>query len=88
MSGWVGVEEIATHIGASPHTIRKWCQKGVIPHGRACLRLVFDVEEVDRWLRQRGSPGRLDRPVSQDQAEKQAREEEAAQIAERIMADS
>jgi len=84
MRKWVGLREIAARYGVSSHTVYKWTQKGIIPFGRAGNRLIFDVAETDSWARQRGNPGRLDFPVSDEQA----REQEAGRIAERIMATS
>ena len=79
---WVGIKEVSEHTGASPHTVRKWCQKKAIPHGRAGRLLVFNLDAVDTWIRQRGSSGRLDTPPTEDETQAQ----EAHEIADAILA--
>ena len=81
---WVGVAEIAAHIGVSPHTIRKWCQRGLVPHGRAGRKLVFEKSSVESWMRQRGGAGQSDLPATD---EKQ-RMHEASVIADEILSAS
>lgn len=79
---WVGVEEIAAHIGVSPHSVRKWCQQGLIPHGRAGRRLVFEVISVESWMRDRGSAGSLCDSTSEERRS----EAEAQQVSDAIWA--
>ena len=65
---WVRLSKIAQHCGLSPHSIYKMVQADIIPHGRAGRILVFDVEAVDEWIRQRGNVGRIEFPASERRA--------------------
>jgi len=84
MRKWVGLREIAARYGVSSHTVYKWCQKGIIPFGRAGNRLIFDVAETDLWARQRGNSGRLDLPVSEERTRERVAEQIADEIINRI----
>ena len=55
---WITVREIAEHLRVAPGTIRNWVSDGVIPHHHIRGVVRFDLEEVERWARQRGSEAR------------------------------
>ena len=51
---WIGVEEAATHIGASKHRVYALCSARRIPHERDGSRLLFRKSELDEWVRSGG----------------------------------
>jgi excisionase family DNA binding protein len=42
--------EVATTLHVSPHTIRAWVRKGRLRPVRICRRLLFDPNEVARFV--------------------------------------
>lgn len=42
--------EVAEQLRVSPHTVRKWVKKGKLRPVRVCRRLLFDPNEVARFL--------------------------------------
>ena len=85
---WVRLSEIAQHCGLSKHTIYKFARSGVIPHGRAGRVLVFNINDVDEWIRQRGSSGQLDFPAAEEKARQADQEEEVDRISSDILANT
>lgn len=47
---WLGLEEIAQHIGISKDTIRAWIKKNAIPHHKIGRQYKFRISEVDAWI--------------------------------------
>ena len=47
---WLGLGEIAQHIGISKDTIRTWIKKNAIPHHRIGRQYKFRISEVDSWV--------------------------------------
>jgi excisionase family DNA binding protein len=41
---------VAEALAVSPHTVRMWVRKGKIRPLRLCRRLIFDPEEISRFL--------------------------------------
>lgn len=48
---WLGVEEIAHHLGISKETIYKWLEKQKIPAHRVGKLWKFKASEVDEWVK-------------------------------------
>ena len=44
------VNEIATYLGFSVSTIRKWIRTGQIPFCRVNGGIRFDIQEVEKWV--------------------------------------
>jgi predicted DNA-binding transcriptional regulator AlpA len=80
---WVRLPRIAAHCDLSSHAVYKLVQAGIMPHGRAGRILVFDIEEVDAWLKQRGSAGQVSILIS----EEDQKAEVASRIADEIQAE-
>jgi excisionase family DNA binding protein len=40
-------------IGTSPHTLRMWARRGLIPHYRIGRKIMFDPEDLARFLASR-----------------------------------
>ena len=47
---WLGLEEIAKHLGASKETIRSWIRKESIPYHKVGRQYKFKASEVDQWV--------------------------------------
>ena len=49
---WIGIEEIAEHLGVKPRTIRDWIKNGKgIPAYKIGRFWKFNQSEVDEWVR-------------------------------------
>lgn len=51
-------DEAAAYLGIAVQTVRNWASTGKLPKVRAhgCLR--FDIEALDRWIREHSEPER------------------------------
>ena len=52
---WLGIDEIAEHIGVSSVTIYRWLEKQKIPAHRVGKLWKFQTSEVDEWVRRGGA---------------------------------
>ena len=50
MERWLGLEEIANHLGVSKETIRSWIRKETIPYHKVGRQYKFKTSEVDQWV--------------------------------------
>ena len=50
MERWLGLEEIARHLGVSKETIRSWIRKETIPYHKVGRQYKFKASEVDKWV--------------------------------------
>ena len=50
MERWLGLEEIANHLGVSKETIRSWIKKKTIPYHKVGRQYKFKASEVDQWV--------------------------------------
>lgn len=48
---WVCLEEIATYLGVSKDTVRKWIKKTDIPAHKIGRLWKFKISEVDEWVK-------------------------------------
>lgn len=49
---WVGVEDVAAHLGVTKDSIYRWIEKKGFPSHRVGRLLRFKLSEVDQWVRQ------------------------------------
>ena len=47
---WLGVEEIAAHIGCSKDSVRAWIKNETIPYHKVGRQYKFRISEVDAWI--------------------------------------
>lgn len=47
----ITLQELATALCVSPHTVRSWVKKGRLRRLPLCRRLIFDPDEVKRFLK-------------------------------------
>jgi len=57
---WLGVEEIATHLGVSKETVYRWLERGKIPAHRLGRLWRFHKAEVDDWVKRGGGAEDMD----------------------------
>lgn len=48
---WVGINEVAEHIGVTAETIRNWIKKTDIPASKVGRQWKFKISEVDSWVK-------------------------------------
>jgi excisionase family DNA binding protein len=52
---WVGVEDVAAHVGVNKDSIYRWIEKKGLPAHRAGRLFRFKLSEVDEWVRAGGA---------------------------------
>lgn len=52
---WVGVEEVATHLGVNRDSVYRWVEKKGLPAHRVGRLFRFKLSEVDEWVRAGGT---------------------------------
>ncbi len=60
---WVGVEDVATHLGVAKDSVYRWIDERGLPAHRVGRLFRFKLSEVDEWVRagrsrEAGSPKR------------------------------
>ena len=54
---WVGVDDVAAHLGVVKDSIYRWVESKGLPAHRVGRLLRFKLSEVDDWIRQgKGKP--------------------------------
>ena len=53
---WVGVEEVAAHLGVGKDSVYRWVESKGLPARRVGRLLRFRLGEVDGWVETRGGP--------------------------------
>lgn len=61
MDRWLGVEEIAEHLGVSKDTVYAWIAKRSMPAHRVGRLWKFQKQEVDAWIKKGGASDELPR---------------------------
>ena len=59
MTRWLDLRGFAARYSISKHTAYKLVRRGLVPFGRIGRKLIFDPEECDAAVRQRGNRGGL-----------------------------
>jgi excisionase family DNA binding protein len=47
---WVGVEDVATHLGVNKSSVYRWIEKMGLPAHRIGKLFRFKLSEVDEWV--------------------------------------
>ncbi len=47
---YLDVPGVAAFLGLTEHSIRKYVQRGMIPHRKLGGKLMFDPAEIERWF--------------------------------------
>lgn len=54
---WVGVEDVATHLGVGKDSVYRWAESKGLPAHRVGRLLRFKLSEVDAWVQAGGGEG-------------------------------
>lgn len=49
---WVGVKEVATHLGVAKDSVYRWIDNRGLPSYRVGRLFSFKLSEIDEWVRQ------------------------------------
>ena len=49
---WVGVENVAAHLGVAKDSVYRWIEEQGLPAHRVGSLLRFKLSEIDDWVRQ------------------------------------
>lgn len=49
---WVGVEDVATHLGVAKDSVYRWIDEKGLPAHRVGRLFRFKLSEIDEWVRQ------------------------------------
>ncbi len=52
---WVGVEDVAAHLGVNKDSVYRWIDKMGLPAHRLGRLFRFKLSEVDEWVRAGGA---------------------------------
>jgi len=52
---WVGVEDVAAHLGVNKDSIYRWIDKMGLPAHRVGRLFRFKLSEVDEWVKSGGA---------------------------------
>jgi excisionase family DNA binding protein len=57
---WVGVEDVAAHLGVAKDSVYRWIDERGLPAHRVGRLLRFKLSEVDEWVHAGSSGGAVD----------------------------
>ncbi|HBB17979.1 MAG TPA: DNA-binding protein [Syntrophus sp. (in: bacteria)] len=60
---WVGVEDVAVHIGVAKDSIYRWIEEKGLPAHRVGRLFRFKLSEVDEWVRNNKEREKTPNPV-------------------------
>jgi len=60
---WVGVEDVAKHLGVNKDSVYRWIEKMGLPAHRLGRLFRFKISEVDEWVRQDSGQEKSSNPV-------------------------
>mgnify|MGYP006300123743 CR=1 FL=1 len=63
MSRLLTPEEIAEYLGVKKSTIYQWTHTGFIPHVKLSRFVRFDLQQIDKWIKDRSVQGRTTQRV-------------------------
>jgi excisionase family DNA binding protein len=49
---WVGVDDVAAHLGVAKDSVYRWIDEGGLPAHRVGRLFRFKLSEIDEWVRQ------------------------------------
>jgi len=52
---WVGVEDVATHLGVNKDSVYRWIEKMGLPAHRLGRLFRFKLSEIDEWVKSGGA---------------------------------
>jgi len=74
---WVGVDDVAAHLGVAKDSVYRWIDERGLPAHRVGRLLRFKLSEIDEWVRQDNerekTPNSVpDKPLSKSRARESA----------------
>jgi len=60
---WVGVEDVAAHLGVAKDSVYRWIEERRLPAHRVGRLLRFKLSEIDEWVRQDNEREKAPNPV-------------------------
>lgn len=61
---WVGVEDVATHLGVAKDSVYRWIDERGLPAHRVGRLFRFKLSEIDEWVRQDNKQEGSPNPIS------------------------
>ena len=52
---WVGVEDVATHLGVAKDSVYRWIEQRELPAHRVGRLFRFKLSEIDEWVKSGGA---------------------------------
>lgn len=52
---WVGVEDVASHLGVNKDSVYRWIEKMSLPAHRLGRLFRFKLSEIDEWVKSGGA---------------------------------
>jgi len=52
---WVGVEDVAAHLGVNKDSVYRWIEKMDLPAHRVGRLFRFKLSEIDEWVKSGGA---------------------------------
>lgn len=74
---WVGVDDVATHLGVAKDSVYRWIDERGLPAHRVGRLFRFKLSEIDEWVRQGNEQEKApnsvqDKPLSKSRTRKSA----------------
>ena len=63
MTSLLNPKEVAEMLGVKPSTIYQWTHTGYIPHMKLGKLVRFRLQDIERWLEEKATQGRLSHKV-------------------------
>jgi len=60
---WVGVEDVATHLGVAKDSVYRWIDEKGLPAHRVGRLFRFKLSEIDEWVRHDSQQEAVSKPV-------------------------
>lgn len=60
---WVGVEDVAAHLGVAKDSVYRWIDEKGLPAHRVGRLFRFKLSEIDEWVRQDNQQETVSKPV-------------------------
>lgn len=60
---WVGVDDVAAHLGVAKDSVYRWIEERRLPAHRVGRLFRFKLSEIDEWVRQDNEREKTPNPV-------------------------
>lgn len=80
---WVGVDDVATHLGVAKDSVYRWIEDRDLPAHRVGRLFRFKLSEVDEWVRQDNEQEKTSNPIQSRASSKSRRSQSKAKTRSR-----